>query len=218
MKIKTTIKYYESYIPYRCRKPRYEEQTEVVEINLRETNFENLKLKYESKDWKIYEYKGKLYKQATLRNICSGDFNENYQTILQALQWWNLNGSCYYAMHKEYNCIDFWSYENYETKDDILKRAKKDMLEYLLVDGVMYVRTYKPYYDITTFGLGNNHGGTGIFLNDNKRFDKKKYEWLFEVEDFDNAWNYFVKVALSRGDTESVNNRDKEYYKVKIYE
>ena len=55
MKIKTTIKYYESYIQYRCRKPRYEEQTEVVEINLRETNFENLKLKYESKEWKIYE-------------------------------------------------------------------------------------------------------------------------------------------------------------------
>lgn len=37
MKIKTWIKYEESYIPPRCRKPRYNECEEYVNINLSET-------------------------------------------------------------------------------------------------------------------------------------------------------------------------------------
>ena len=44
MKIETTIKYYESYIPPRCRKPRYNEITEVVTHNLLETTTENVEL------------------------------------------------------------------------------------------------------------------------------------------------------------------------------
>ena len=36
IKVEFTIKYYESYIPYRCRKPRYNEITESVFANLRE--------------------------------------------------------------------------------------------------------------------------------------------------------------------------------------
>lgn len=37
MKIKTWIKYEESYIPPRCRKPHYNECEEYVNINLSET-------------------------------------------------------------------------------------------------------------------------------------------------------------------------------------
>lgn len=47
MKIKTWIKWHESYVPARCRKVRYRECEEYVNINLAETTMENMKLAFE---------------------------------------------------------------------------------------------------------------------------------------------------------------------------
>ena len=46
IKVEFTIKYYESYIPYRCRKPRYNEITESVFANLREVTMADVKLAF----------------------------------------------------------------------------------------------------------------------------------------------------------------------------
>ena len=72
MKIRTWIKYEESYVPPRCRKLRYKECEEYVQINLPETTMDSLQLAFEDTSFfgagKIYLYRGKLWAQAKLRN------------------------------------------------------------------------------------------------------------------------------------------------------
>jgi hypothetical protein len=72
MKIKTWIKYEESYLPPRCRKLRYRECEEYVDINLVETSMENMQLAFEDNSYsgkgKIYFHKGKLWSKAKMPN------------------------------------------------------------------------------------------------------------------------------------------------------
>lgn len=228
MKIATTIKYYKAYIPYRCRKPRYEEVEEIVNANIKEVSMENLKLKF-SFDWcehyDLYEYKGKLYRIADIKDICSGGFDsERYSTIIEAIKWWNLNGSWYYSRCK--TCCYNEDKSLYESKEDILKKIKNDHSKYLLVDGILYIQEYKPLYHICTFGLGNNHGGTGWMITTssesakklNKMYQQKCY---FEPEEYEESYLEAVKVAQNRGDTNDVsrfnNYHEAEENKIKIY-
>ena len=70
MKVKTWIKYEESYLPPRCRKLRYRECEEFVEITLPEAKMDSLQLAFEDNSFfgkgKIYFYRGKLWAQAKL--------------------------------------------------------------------------------------------------------------------------------------------------------
>ena len=76
MKIKTWIKYEESYIPPRCRKPHYNECEEYVNINLSETTMSALQLAFEDNSYdgvgKIFFYKGKLWTKSSIRDIWFG--------------------------------------------------------------------------------------------------------------------------------------------------
>ncbi len=210
MKIKTKIKYYKEYIPYRCRKPRYEEVDEIVDANIKETTMDNLKLKYVY-DWcehyDLYEYNGKLYRVAEINDICSGGFDtERYSTVIEAIKWWNLNGSCYYS-------------GTHQTREEILKKVKTSHSKYLLVDGILYVREYKPLYHICTFGLGNNHGGTGWMITTSPMSAKKlnneyKQKCYFEPEEYEESYLEAIRVAQNRGDTESVKMLEK-YHKTR---
>ena len=47
MKIKTWIKYEESYLPPRCRKLRYRECEDYINVNLKEVDRNELKLAFE---------------------------------------------------------------------------------------------------------------------------------------------------------------------------
>ena len=71
MKIKTWIKYEESYLPPRCRKLRYKECEEYVQINLSETTMDSLQLAFVDTSYSgkgnIYFYRGKLWVQEQLR-------------------------------------------------------------------------------------------------------------------------------------------------------
>lgn len=68
MKIKTWIKYEESYLPPRCRKMRYRECEDFINVTLKEVEPTELQLAFEDNSYsgkgKIYFYRGKLwYKQ-----------------------------------------------------------------------------------------------------------------------------------------------------------
>ena len=58
MKIKTCIKYEESYLPARCRKLRYRECTEFINVALKEVAPTELQLAFEDNS---YLGKGKIY-------------------------------------------------------------------------------------------------------------------------------------------------------------
>lgn len=209
MKIRTWIKYEESYLPKRCRKLRYRECEAYINITLTETSMNNLRLAFEDQSFqgrgKIYLYSGKLWTAATIRNICAGGEDEHgYHTPLEALVWWNEHGSKYFRCG-----YDGDYYGKKTSKAAVTAQARSDMKKFLLVDGELYVTTSIPFYNITTFGCGYNHGGTGLFVSYDKS-DHKDFDALHGKEAVEKA----REIALNRGDTESV---DKFYEMIVVY-
>lgn len=221
MKIETTIKFYEGYIPPKCRKMRYNEVFKSVWVNIQETTFDSLKLVYIDlwNNWEVYLYNGKFYKRTFFNfNLA---YNNTITNALDDLIMWRKKGSPYYAKRKDF-VNDFSDYANYETKKNIVKRLKQEMSQYLIVDGVLYEMVVgKPYYTIMTFGLGNNHGGTALFISYStapKRMIKESKGWAFGINDKEKAIASAIKIAMRRGDTNFVDCIKRKKIDVKIPE
>lgn len=72
MNIKTWIKYEESYLPPRCRKLRYRECEDHIDVKLREVKIEEMQLAFEDNSYegagKIYSYRNKLWSKVKMLN------------------------------------------------------------------------------------------------------------------------------------------------------
>ena len=199
MKITTWLKYEVPYVPPRCRKTRYEEREEYVDINLREVSADKLTLAYEDLSYegkgKIYRYAGKLWAKAKMPNLHKDDL-ERYgvKTPLDWLVYANKNYSTYFYNRFE----DGDSY-----RETVLKRAKADMAKMLLVDGALYEMTCKPEYFILT--VGGYGDGTGLFVEYPARRD---CGWHFKAEQGAEAVAKAKEIAAGRGD-----RHDDEWFK-----
>lgn len=221
MKIETTIKFYEGYIPPKCRKTRYKEVFKSVWVNIQETTFDSFKLVYIDlwNNWEVYYYNGKFYKRTFFNfNLA---YDNTITNSLDDLIAWRKKGSQYFAKTK--NLIsDFSNYAEYETKEDIVKRLKKEMSQYLIVDGELYEMVVgKPYYIIQTFGLGANHGGTALFVSYStapKRMIKENKGWAFSINDTEKAISTAIEIATNRRDTNYLDIIKKPKIDIKIPE
>lgn len=76
--------------------------------------------------------------------------------------------------------------------------------QYVICNGVIWKTCGEPMYNIVTFGLGHNHGGTGFFIEYayNNNISAKNY---FNALQREEAIEYGKAVALRRGDTNSVD-------------
>ena len=199
MKIKTWIKYEENYIPPRCRKPRYTEKEEYVDAELREVNAENLQLAFEDKSYsgkgKIYFYDGKLWSKVKLGGFICHPEEYGISTVLEELKW--RNERCSWFFPRE------WRDGEHPDRERMLFAVKNAMGNYVLICGEVYEETAEPRYVVNTFGLGHNHGGTGMFVeyHYNENIRKENY---FSALDGDAAVAYANKVAAGRGDTKDV--------------
>lgn len=75
----------------------------------------------------------------------------------------------------------------------------------VLINGEVWQHVSEPVYTVYTMGLGANHGGTGMdarFLDDAKH--RTSADRIFSILEPETAIEGAVKVALDRGDTESV--------------
>lgn len=221
MKIETTIKYYESYIPPKCRKTRYNEVFKSVWVNIKETTFDSLKLAFIDyyNEWEVYYYNGKLYKQKPFNSTLA--YDDEVGNALDDLMMWRKRGSKYYAKPKNTNG-NIFNYAEYETQKDIVKRLKHEMSQYLIVDGVLY-ETFigKPYYIIYTFGLGGNHGGTALLVSYStapKRMIRQNKGWAFGINDTEKAMTTAIQIASDRGDTNYIEFIKKPKIDIKIPE
>jgi len=195
MKIKTWFKYEVPYLPPRCRKFRYERKEEYIDLNLREVSSDKLVLAYEDKSYngkgKIYRYAGKLWAKRKLDSYVKRE----YKKIKTPLEW-----LIYHNMH--YTTYFAGRFSDKDTsRETVLKRAKDDLRELILVDGELYEQTIKPEYFILTFGLGHNHGGTGLFVEYPARRD---CGWHFPATKGKEAVALANKIAEKRGDTDDV--------------
>lgn len=201
MKIKTWIKYEESYLPPRCRKLRYKECEDHIDVNLREARLEDLRLAFEDNSYEgkgeIYSYRNKLWAKVKMPNPSIIE-ELDIKTPLDYLKWCNDNCSTYF-----FSNFDRERYEVDTSRQAVIKRVRKNMNTYLLVDGELYSTCAEPRYVVNTFGLGHNHGGTGMFCeyhyNDN--IGKQNY---FSALQGNEAVAYANYVAKRRGDTNDV--------------
>lgn len=199
MKIRTWIKYEESYLPPRCRKLRYRECEDYINVNLKEVDANELKLAFEDNSYsglgKIFFYKNKLWSKVKRNHNIAKDYGT--KSALEDLIWIHENCSTYFRFS--------WDRENGldTSRDGVIKDVRNGMKGYILVDGELYSITSEPRYVINTFGLGHNHGGTGMFVeygyNPNIRKDN-----YFSALDGAAAVAYANKVAVGRGDTNDV--------------
>ena len=204
MKIKTWIKYEESYLPPRCRKLRYRECEDYVNVNLKEVAPEETKLAFEDKSYsgkgKIYYYKRKLWSKVKLGHFMCYPEEHGIKTPLEELKYVNENCSIYFPRG--------WRDGEHPDKKRMLTAAREAIKNYVLIDGELYEQTAEPRYCINTFGLGHNHGGTGLFVDYHYNPNIRKDNY-FSALDGDAAVEYANNVAARRGDTNDVGKFEK---------
>lgn len=219
MKIKIWIKYNEGYLPTpRCRKLRYRECEDYVDVELAEVTMAELEPAF-NVGHMIYGYAGKLWREAEEKDIhCA-----NEKTPMSALEALVYAGVTYSTYFGRYDYSDGYGLDESkrEDRDAVIARANNDMAAYILVDGILYVETSEPIYNITTFGLGHNHGGTGFFVgySYNPNLSKESY---FNALEYEKAINYAIDVAARRGDTDDVARfkeyKESGYDRIKVYD
>lgn len=202
MKVKVWIKYEESVIPPRCRKPRYVEKEEYITRTLKEVPMSELDLAFEVQSYygkgKIFAYKNRLWTRAKL--IVNETIAEEYgfKTALDELLWGFEHSSRFFRDEFDRK------YGGKPTDRDSVVKAVRDVLaKYMVVDGELFERTAEPRYVINTFGLGHNHGGTGLFVEYGYNTNIRK-ENYFSALDGDAAVAYANKIAARRGDTNDI--------------
>lgn len=199
MKIKTWIKYEESYLPPRCRKLRYRECEEFIYVNLKEVESSELKLAFEDNSYegvgKIYFYKGKLWCKVK-QNYCIAEEHDT-KSALEDMIWCREHCSTYF--------FHSWDRERGmdTSREAVVKKARAGMKGYILVNGELYGTTREPRYCITTFGLGHNHGSTGMFCDYHYNPNIRKENYFSALEG-EQAVAYANKIAAWRGDTNDV--------------
>lgn len=197
MKIPTLIKYEVPYLPPRCRKQRYEEREESINVNLREVPADALQLAFEDVSYegkgKIFLYNHKLWVKRKPEVVEGKSY-----TPLEWLKNCREKGSCYFRT--EFDRI----YHGMDTsREAVVKQARKDMQGLILVDGDLYEQTPEPRYVVMTFGLGYNHGGTSLCVTYHYNPNLAKSAYFSALQDKE-AVARAKEVAATRGDTESI--------------
>lgn len=85
-----------------------------------------------------------------------------------------------------------------DSDEDFRQQAQKHYHRFLIIDGTVWREASEPGYSVTTFGLGNNHGGTSLMVDTSRGM-------VFRADEFDAALAYAIQVAAERGDTEYVS-------------
>ena len=206
MKIETHIRYEESYLPKNCRKPRYRECEDYVDVDLKEVEKEELRLAFKDNSYnglgKIYSYNNKLWYKKKLPN----------ESIIEELRerGFQIHSALDYLIYCNEHCSAYFRFASDReidgkdtSRDAVIGIAKAAMENYILVNGELYTVTSEPRYVVQTFGLGHNHGGTSMFVEYgyNPNIRKENY---FSALDSEKAVAYADKIASARGDTNNV--------------
>lgn len=191
------VRYTETFIPPRCRKPRLRERTQEVRFSLRSVTEEEAPIAFICNDYhhthntletpEIRLYKGKLYSimtDADLRTLNNGEKNRHlHPEDAQRIQ---LGGRCYES-----------------TLEDEIAAYKKAHSRLLVINNQLWEQCGEPRYVVMTFGLGHNHGGTALMVSQhyNDNISKTRY---FNALHGKEAVAEATRIAQARGDTNSL--------------
>jgi hypothetical protein len=190
MLFKTTIKYQESYLPTpRSRKFRYRDCDGTVYTEIKEVEKELAPVAFvcENHEYRLYE--DNLYILTSKNSIVC---NAENMTDIEKLA---------YLFEKT---SKFYGFNQNDSRDEMIKKAKRCANNYLIIDGQVWEMSGEPRYQIATFGLSNNHGGTDLLIvtGYNCNLSNNAY---FNAFEYDKAVEKALSVATKRGDTESID-------------
>lgn len=205
--MKKTIKvhYTEMVTPPRCRKARPQEGESEITVTIREVSADRAPVafivsEYEREPRKVRLYNGKLYRQMQERR----QYIETNKRDESRPFWLNIDAETFQLPYSSYGRYDDrfknWIHPNLA---DCKREVRKIAENHIIVDGEAYERTGEPYYYVSCFGLGRNHGGTGFFVGWADYRDRKSV-WGWASAEKAGAIEKAVNIALRRGDTESV--------------
>lgn len=198
------VSYNEEYLPPRCRKPRYREAEKIYRARLRCVTKADAPVAFVLSDYhhqhegstKIRLYKGKLYMLETWQRYAPGKpecpFDREFigfgPETTKTLRLHNYN-TC----------------QGYEEQ---AAQLREEAARWLVIDGLVWIRCGEPMYEVMTFGLGHNHGGTGLFVETayNPNVSRDRY---FNALQGDEAVAAMNETARRRGDTKSVGRYGK---------
>lgn len=91
---------------------------------------------------------------------------------------------------------------NVDSDEAYYQQAQEHYRQFLIIDGIVWVETGEPSYSVDTFGMGHNHGGTGLMVNAGAA--GRRSGKTFRADEFEAALAHAIQVATGRGDTKDV--------------
>ena len=210
MKVSKQVRFNEAYIPPRCRKERYREVTQTVTAEIKEVTLQEAPIaiiQHTSDRWfpqgvgwgrRIdYHWYGKrLFARVRLSRFLSLNGKRNRLAKVSDISWG-----------------DQWI--GVSTPEQAQQRFQAKADSFLLIDGKLFVEIGEPRYCVYTFGLGCNHSGTSLSVdhhyNSNIAWDR-----YVRCDQMEKALKLHKKIALGRGDTESVPSKGHPTFEILI--
>lgn len=82
--------------------------------------------------------------------------------------------------------------------------------KYLVIGDEVWQEADEPVYAVATYGLGHNHGGTGLSIDSLSRYKTSDGspvgEWVFPIDQREEAIAKALEVAENRGDNQSYDS------------
>lgn len=189
-------RYYCAYIPSaRSQKYAFDEVTGPIKVTIPSLTSEEAPVAFRLSDYSHKEennteirwYQGKCWKRCTYRHTGGEELRIEWLTAKDAKDEIRVSLPYGYGRSREF----------------CQKKYREAANGYILVDGYLWRQCGEPRYVIHTFGLGYNHGGTALSVDEwyNDNICRDRY---FSALDGDKAVSEANRIAERRGDTESV--------------
>ena len=227
MKININYSYHQTFLPTRRhRRTKIRRVADTMPVNIAELSQEDFPVAFIVHDMKsvqdgmasykdydsgecdfrmfteeIRTYKGKLFAPIRVTHgaaISSVFENENH--IIYNLERLNIE-SWFIGDEKTFTENSVIIEDDKEEIQKIIRRAAR---EYEFYDGKFWKVCGEPIYEVETFGLGANHGSTGLFIRYGGSSDSLIMK-CFNALQREDAIAYGKFVAKNRGDTESID-------------
>lgn len=225
MNLKVDFTYEEKYLrTSRCRKPLARTREGIYELAIKELAkaecpiaavVHDMKSVYEGAtttadfegngEYKMFAepyrvHNGKFYK------FCRASYGAAISTAQTELKYViaDIKSDLYrYSLYEKENLFSDKSVYISDNLSEIVDNMQARANKYISLDGELWKECGKPRYVVNTFGLGHNHGGTAMFIEEfyNSNISSKNY---FNAVDRDKAITYAKETAIARGDTDSV--------------
>jgi hypothetical protein len=192
MKITVRFRYWNhNVIPPRCRKPRTVEHEGVTEIEIPEVTGDEAPVAFRVPE---------ISRDATEIRWWNNELWQPYRPWSHQ-QEDSRPGSKYFPA--EQRAESYLVPYSADGLDETLPYITEWFGRFLIVDGVVWKQAGEPRYVVMTFGLGHNHSFTSLSTDShyNGNIHRSRY---YRADSFDDAKAEAIRVALERGDTDSV--------------